>query len=338
MVSINMSRSARRPGARNRRTDPNDPFGLNQQGPAVPFQRPGGGPAGSPTTPTAAPPPTVPGGVASQPPPATNGIINGTVTSNAPGVDLSHGQGGNNGLGSRSGNDGERDRKPIDTAREDLASGNVTTNPTVDELIEENVRKYLGPNEDNIAAEQKALADQENATLGRNVLNQRASMGRAGFGASGALAGMEADSRAAAARQLGLDQSAIREREQNQAFQQFQGATQADIEKQRLAQQQAQADAQLAYLKAILAGDEPPATAATPETSPSPSNRSGGGSASGTTSANVASGFDENMSPGDAVGQAAQPGQGWKKRGFDQNGNVYWDTPQGVYMTPPGTG
>lgn len=148
-----------------------------------------------------------------------------------------------------------RGAKPVDPVD---PIGSTTSGPPpetdIDKLIEENVRRYLMGGQDNTEARNKALADASAAATGRQIVNQRASMGRAGFGASGALAGLEMDARQQAARNLALDQAAVGEDEQKQQYDRFLGATGADIDKQRLAQEQADADARLAFLKSVVGG------------------------------------------------------------------------------------
>lgn len=105
----------------------------------------------------------------------------------------------------------------------------------MDRASRSNIMKLLGYKEGDTGDEEayieKRIADQ----LGQQLVGSRASMGRAGFGSSGALYGMEGDQM----RQANLDAEGriydVREREQNQAFDRnMAGAGLADDRDERL--------------------------------------------------------------------------------------------------------
>lgn len=105
----------------------------------------------------------------------------------------------------------------------------------MDKASRANIMKLLGYDEGDTGDEEayieKRIADQ----LGQQLVGSRASMGRAGFGSSGALYGMEGDQM----RQANLDAEGriydVREREQNQAFDRnMAGAGLADDRDERL--------------------------------------------------------------------------------------------------------
>lgn len=112
---------------------------------------------------------------------------------------------------------------------------NHKTDKEMDKASRANIMKLLGYDEGDTGDEEayieKRVADQ----LGQQLVGSRASMGRAGFGSSGALYGMEGDQM----RQANLDAEGriydVREREQNQAFDRnMAGAGLADDRDERL--------------------------------------------------------------------------------------------------------
>jgi len=115
---------------------------------------------------------------------------------------------------------------------------------------------YLEGGMDDTAAEEALAREEVARTLGQGLVDQRARMGRAGFGASGALAGMEADAMRAAQLDVANRISGVREREQQQAYERGLGVQEMDISQQEAANREAMLQAQLDYLKATLGGGD----------------------------------------------------------------------------------
>ncbi len=118
-------------------------------------------------------------------------------------------------------------------------------------------RGYLENGPADTTDEEAFINERIRDELGQNLVGQRARMGRAGFGSSGALAALESD----AMRQANLDAQGqiydTREREQNQAFDQGIGVQQIDIAQQDAAARLAQAQAEAAAIQALLDAPQP---------------------------------------------------------------------------------
>lgn len=85
--------------------------------------------------------------------------------------------------------------------------------------------------------EEAQMQAQQDRMMGQALMDQRASMGASGFGESGAMMALEGDTRADAARQLGLDVSELRRTEAQRAIENAFGAQKIDIEKMSAADQ-----------------------------------------------------------------------------------------------------
>lgn len=95
---------------------------------------------------------------------------------------------------------------------------NYTGDPEIDALLRENTKRLLSEREGDTTDEEGLINQRIKDQLGQSLVGQRASMGRAGFGSSGALSAMEGDT-TRLANQDALEQIlAMREREQEQAF------------------------------------------------------------------------------------------------------------------------
>jgi hypothetical protein len=132
--------------------------------------------------------------------------------------------------------DGPVGDEPIDAGDPIIIPG---TNATTEQLADDFNRSYLDPAAADTTAEEAYVNQRILDQLGQQQVASRARMGRAGFGSSGALAAMEGDNM----RQANLDAEGrayeIREREQNQAFDQGMGAQQMDINQDDQASQEA---------------------------------------------------------------------------------------------------
>lgn len=130
-----------------------------------------------------------------------------------------------------------------------IPGANKPTGPgDVDLETQQLVSKYLDPSAQN-AADTKRLTDEMKATVGANLVNARAAGGRSGLGV-GAQQALEGDVNMKAQMQL-ADQIAAA---QQQNFQNAIGAGNLDIGERQAANQQAALEAQLDYLKSVLAG------------------------------------------------------------------------------------
>lgn len=112
---------------------------------------------------------------------------------------------------------------------------NHKTDREMDAASRKNIMNLLGYDEGDTGDEERYIEQRVADRLGQQLVGSRASMGRAGFGSSGALYGMEGDQR----RQANLDAEGriydVREREQNQAFDRnMAGAGLADDRDERL--------------------------------------------------------------------------------------------------------
>jgi hypothetical protein len=132
---------------------------------------------------------------------------------------------------------------------------------TTDELSEDFNRSYLTGEGQDTADEEAYINQRILDQLGQQQVASRARMGRAGFGSSGALAAMEGDQM----RQANLDAEGrvydVREREQNQTFDQGMGAQQMDINQRDQAASEAHDKAVMDAINAMLNGGEAPAPA-----------------------------------------------------------------------------
>lgn len=151
-----------------------------------------------------------------------------------------------------SGGRGANDLLHAITGAEDPKGIDPSNNQSIDDLIEGHIRSTLQGNGDSLEEENALRQQQSDRLLGRGLVNQRASMGRAGFASSGALGAMEGDLRSKAAMDLASTMIDSREREQNQTFGQKQGVTGSDIAMREAANREAILKAQADALRAIL--------------------------------------------------------------------------------------
>jgi hypothetical protein len=111
---------------------------------------------------------------------------------------------------------------------------------------------YLGAETADTSDEEAYVNQRILDQLGADQVGARARMGRAGFGASGALEALEGDQM----RQANLDAEGriydVREREQNQRFEQGMGAQGADIDRTQAESELEQAKAQGDAIRAML--------------------------------------------------------------------------------------
>lgn len=100
-----------------------------------------------------------------------------------------------------------------------------TTSEDIDQMIRDFVSGQLAnAGKANTAEEEALIRQQMQGELGQSLVNQRARMGRAGFGASGAMAGIEGDVRRAAEMDA-LDQIlGLRRTEEQRSIENAQGA------------------------------------------------------------------------------------------------------------------
>jgi hypothetical protein len=126
---------------------------------------------------------------------------------------------------------------------------------SIEDLAEEHVRRYLEGGQDDTAAEEALLSEQMDRRLGQGLVDQRARMGRAGFGASGALAAIEGDTRRQAALDAAERMFGVREREQAQQYDRGQGVIGTDIDLREQASKEGWRQAQADALAALLGGE-----------------------------------------------------------------------------------
>lgn len=126
--------------------------------------------------------------------------------------------------------------------------------PSTDDLINQFVQGNLGAKADTTEAE-KAFQDQENAKLGAHLYDQRASLGAAGFGASGMGVALENDARARAARDVASGLTDIRRQAEQDVYNRGLGAAGLDIQEKDAAQREADARARDQVIASLLGGD-----------------------------------------------------------------------------------
>ncbi len=143
---------------------------------------------------------------------------------------------------------------------EDASDDDAVEPPSdIDDLVEQFVRDSLDPSNSDTGDEEAYIEQRVADRLGQDLVGARASMGRAGFGSSGALYGMEGDQR----RQANLDAEGriydVREREQDQGFDQGERGARLDIDKTEAANREAILKAQTDAINDLLGGgDEAP--------------------------------------------------------------------------------
>lgn len=127
------------------------------------------------------------------------------------------------------------------------------------------------------SAQDAMIQQQEAAKEGKDVVNQRASMGRAGFGASGAMGAMEGDVRRKDSAQAAQDQLTYDTQQKQQSINNASNALTLDAQTKQAAMDQAM---QQEIMKMIAANDQP-----TPTPTPTP-DAGGGGGGGGTVAGN----------------------------------------------------
>ncbi len=193
--------------------------------------------------------------------------------------------------------------------------------------------KYVTGSGDSLEEENALRQQLVEQMLGQSQVNARAGMGRAGFGASGALSALEGDQTRQAQLELANQMIGSREREQNQSFEQGLASIkgQSDLDWQ---------NAKAEYIRSLMGGDaggapgpdlgddipprstDPPVDPATGEILPGePGDEYG------------------SYPYGEADRQAAHPPAGGVYQGTDSKGNEYYKTADGqIVMTPPQEG
>jgi hypothetical protein len=163
----------------------------------------------------------------------------------------------------------------LDDAHETITGGgvntpNAATNPTaqpgpgdygsaasapssVDDTIEDFVAGNFNMPDDT-AASQAIAQQQQDRLLGRNLLQQRARIGRAGMGFTGVAGALANDARSQAALDLASQMDSVREREQNQSHDFGMDAADLDIRKSEAANREAILRAQADMITQILGG------------------------------------------------------------------------------------
>lgn len=121
-----------------------------------------------------------------------------------------------------------------------VKAGEATTNTEFDTQVRQLMADLLaGKGMDVSTAEEEALIRElMQDKVGQGLVEQRARMGRAGFGASGALAAMESDVRRQAGQQATQETLAIRRQAEQEAINNALRAVGVDVEKRAEARQQ----------------------------------------------------------------------------------------------------
>ncbi len=190
------------------------------------------------------------------------GNVSGTVNVNAPGsggLDDSDDDGGDNEPFIMNGEPGSGGGGSLYGATdEDVGFTDQEMDPIpadMDMLAEDWNRGYLEHGPADTTDEEAFINERIRNELGGQLVGQRARMGRAGFGSSGALAALEGD----AMRQANMDAQGqifdAREREQNQAFEQGIAVQEIDVARQKAAADLAREEAEAAAINAFLGSD-----------------------------------------------------------------------------------
>lgn len=154
-----------------------------------------------------------------------------------------------------------------DTLNQAVAAGAI---PSTNEQLDQQIRSLLGDlvggrgmNVDT-AKEEALVKELMQDRLGAGLVEQRARMGRAGFGASGALAAMEGDIRRQAGQQATQETLALRRQAEQEAIQNALNAIGVDVTKRKEARQEAFDQEFLNALKSALGMETPPVEGGSP--------------------------------------------------------------------------
>jgi len=154
----------------------------------------------------------------------------------------------------------ERDRQAAadDAATEERRRAALSPDERFDEDLARISERMLNEGLRDTSADEAAIRERMEAQLGTQLRDQRAGMGRAGFGASGATAALETDARRRASRDateqiLGVQQGARDDELRRLGF-----AADTQFETRQQAIDEFIRREQLAALQAYLAGDGPP--------------------------------------------------------------------------------
>lgn len=151
-----------------------------------------------------------------------------------------------------------------------------------DDQFDEQVRKLMGDllagrgMDVSTAEEEKLIQELMQDRLGQQLVEQRARMGRAGFGASGALAAMESDAQRAAAQQATRETLAVRRQAEQEAIDNALRAIGVDVSKR---EQASQSEVDKIFMDALLSS-----MGMSPPTGEEQTARQGGSTGEGSTS------------------------------------------------------
>lgn len=224
----------------------------------------------------------------------------------------------------------------------DAGQAAAPTSASISDLEQAHVRQSLDPKAADTTDEEALVNQQILDKMGGDLNDQRARMGRAGFGASGALAGMEGDTMRKAHQDASSSIYDIREREQNQANQQANAAMGLDIQGQDAAARRAAEEAQIAAINAMLGVKTPP-----------PAADGGGGNVGaaigsatgidsgtspfgkGTDQTQTATGATHNAATTAAQKTSPTPPPNGRLLRTDSDGTRHYQTPDGTEWTVP---
>lgn len=156
----------------------------------------------------------------------------------------------------------------------------ATSQDQIDQMIADMVRRQLEAAGKVDTSQQEALIkEQMGDQLGAALVEQRAGMGRAGFGSSGAMAALESDAQRKARQAMTEQVLGVRTSEQQRAFENAQAAIGSELDMRRAAQEQFIAEALLKMAGAETEGAD--TSAASPGSGPGSGAFGGVGPTSG---------------------------------------------------------
>lgn len=211
-----------------------------------------------------------------------------------------------------------------------------------DALYDWQVNQLGGPRD--TSAEEALMRQNQEAMLGQSLVDQRASMGRAGFGSSGALYGMENAARMAAARDLSQSQFDLRDQARQEELDRVLAASSSNLGLRKIMGEEKWRETVLGLIEDEMKKDDeepPPSGDVVTDTLQEPANDIGGF---------VGGLVDQGLGPLDEfLGQTAlPPGTRHLPPGTSpppgsrpipvEGGGTLYETPDGQYFFVPDDG